>query len=81
MHPKNELREEIALFRYGLIASIVREPPGTPGTYAKLQEISEKEYEIPGTTRCKIAAETARDWVRMYRKWQISFMTITHFRG
>jgi putative transposase len=68
MNSPNDLREEVALFRYGLIASIVREPPGTPGTYAKLREIAAKDYEIPGTTRRKIAAETARDWVRIYRK-------------
>lgn len=68
MKEEKDLREEIALFRYGLIAAIVRDPPNTPGVCAKYREIAAQEYEIPGTTRRKIAAETLRDWVKNYRK-------------
>ena len=59
--------QEVALFRYGLIAEFVHQPPGTPGLYARLQEKAEREYAIPGTSRTRVAAETLRDWIKRYR--------------
>ena len=64
---KNQLAQEIALFRYGLIAEFVHLPPGAPGLYARLQEKAEQAYSIPGTTRTRVAAETMRDWIKRYR--------------
>ena len=63
------LREEIALFRYSLIADVVRLKPGTSGIYQKLQETSQMEYKIPGTTRTLVAAETLRSWIKKYRSF------------
>jgi len=34
----NELKQQVALFRYGLIADIVCLEPGTKGIYDKLKE-------------------------------------------
>lgn len=64
----SDLRHEVALFRYGLIAEFVREPPGTPGLYARLEEKAAQSYTIPGTQRSRVAAETMRDWIKRYRE-------------
>jgi len=63
-----ELRHEIALFRYGLIADLVHLPPGTKGLYGKLEHKAVKDYAIPGSSRTRVAAETLRDWLKRYRK-------------
>lgn len=60
--------EEVALFRYGLIADLVHLTPGTRGLYQRLLTKAEGEYQIPGTTRIRVAAETMRDWLKEYRK-------------
>ena len=61
-------RHEVALFRYGLIADLVHLPPGTPGLYQRLAEKAAKDYQIPGTSRTRVATETLRDWLKRYRK-------------
>lgn len=63
-----DLRHEIALFRYGLIADLVHQPPGTKGLYQQLEEKAAKDYTIPGSSRTRVAAETLRDWLKRYRK-------------
>jgi hypothetical protein len=60
-------RHDIALFRYGLIADLVRLEPGTKGLYAQIEQKAAGEYTIPGTTRTRVAAETIRDWLKAYR--------------
>ncbi len=62
------LREQIALFRYGLIADLLHLPEGKSGLYRKLDEKAERDYQIPGTLRTHVAAETMRDWLTLYRK-------------
>ena len=63
-----DFRHEVALFRYGLIADHVNLPPGTKGLYRRLEEKARQDYQIPGTTRTHVAAETLRDWLKRYRK-------------
>lgn len=65
---ESRLREQIALFRYGLIADVLHLPDGKNGLYKKLQEKSERDYQIPGTLRTRVAGETMRDWLGLYRK-------------
>ncbi len=62
-----ELRQQVALFRYGLIAEFVHQSLAKPGLYARLQEKSMQEYQIPGSRRTRVAAETLRDWIKRYR--------------
>jgi len=64
----HDLRHAIALFRYGLIADLVHLPPGTKGLYRRLEEKAVREYTIPRTSRTRVAAETLRDWLRLYRQ-------------
>ena len=67
-HDEARLREQIALFRYGLIADLLHLPERNRGLYQKLAEKAEREYAIPGTLRTRVAAETLRDWLTLYRK-------------
>lgn len=64
----SDLRHAVALFRYGVIADLAREEPGTPGLYARIREKAASDYSIPGTTRTRVAPETIRDWLKAYRK-------------
>jgi transposase InsO family protein len=64
----SDFRQEVALFRYGLIADLVHLAPGTPGLYRRLEEKAAGDYRIPGSTRTRIAAETLRDWLKRYRQ-------------
>lgn len=61
-------RDEVAIFRYGLIADLSHMEPGEPGTYARLKEKASHSYAIPGTRRTRVAAETMRGWLRDWRK-------------
>jgi hypothetical protein len=64
---KKTRSEEVALFRYGLIAELTHVEPGTKGLYRLLEEKAAKDYSIPGTTRTRVAPETLRAWLRRYR--------------
>ncbi|MDL1962379.1 MAG: helix-turn-helix domain-containing protein [Deltaproteobacteria bacterium] len=63
-----DLDQEVALFRFGVIADLVHLPPGTKGLYSKLREKAGKEYVIPGSRRTAVAQETIRDWLKKYRQ-------------
>ena len=66
--PDDDLRQQIALFRYSVIADLVHLPVGTPGTGAMMRAKAKKTYTIPGTTRTRVAAETMRHWINDYRR-------------
>jgi transposase InsO family protein len=66
--PETDRAQAIALFRYGLIADLVRLPPATKGLYALIEQKAAGEYSIPGSTRTRVAAETIRDWLQAYRR-------------
>lgn len=66
--PDDAQREQIALFRYGLIADLIHRPEGERGLYALLREKAERVYSIPGSRRTRVAAETIRDWLAAYRR-------------
>lgn len=65
---KRKRVEEVALFRYGVIADLLQLEPGTKGLYRKLEEKAAKDYSIPGSARTRVAEETLRDWLKAYRK-------------
>jgi transposase InsO family protein len=65
--PDTDYRQAVALFRYGLIADLVRLEPGAKGLYALIEQKAASEYAIPGSTRTRVAAETLRDWLKAYR--------------
>ena len=45
-HKKQD--EEVALFRYRLLADLVHLPPNTKGLYEKMEKKAQEEYCIPG---------------------------------
>lgn len=64
----DKAREQTALFRYSLIGDLIHRHEGEGGLYPLLREKAKKVYEIPGTRRTQVAAETIRDWLGAYRK-------------
>ncbi len=60
-------RREVALFRYRLIADLAHQPPGAAGIGEQLRAKAAQTYDIPGTPRTSVAAETLRDWLHAYR--------------
>ena len=66
--PDEPRRQDIALFRYGVIAELVQWPAATKGLYERIEAKAAREYTIPASTRTRIAAETIRHWLKAYRK-------------
>src|SRR5919198_6495110 len=67
--PRNKHAEDVALFRYGLIADILR-PDGEDADkklYQRLRKKAGKSYCIPGSRRTRVAAETLKDWLAAYK--------------
>ena len=64
----DQARTQMALFRYGLIADLLHREPGEKGLFGLLREKAERSYEIPGSRRTRVAAETIRDWLACYRR-------------
>jgi len=60
--------QQVALFRFGVIADLVQQRRGTRGLYDLIQQKAEQTFDIPGSMRTRIAAETIRDWLKAYRK-------------
>ena len=67
-HPDSDHAQAVALFRYGLIADRVRLEPGSKGLYALIEHKATESYTIPGSPRTRVAAETIRDWLKLYRR-------------
>ena len=62
------LREQVALFRYGVISELLTRTLA-PGEKEKLlTAIAGKEWTIPGSIRTHVGRSTARDWVGLYER-------------
>jgi len=62
-------KEEIALFRFGVIGDLVGTSRLEFGDAERLiKEKSEQRWNIPHSQRTRIAASTIRAWVRRYRR-------------
>ena len=60
--------DTVALFRYGLIADLLHLPAGDRSLHTRLRDKAARGYDIPGTPRRRVAAETLRDWLYAYRR-------------
>lgn len=60
------LREEIALFRYGVISELVMHALAPGEKERRLAQIASKEWKIPGSRRTRIGRTTVRDWLALY---------------
>lgn len=65
--PDDRHRHDVALFRYGLIAEVMKLAPGAEQA-AAIRARSERRHAIPGSTRTRIAVGTLRGWIRRYRR-------------
>jgi transposase InsO family protein len=63
-----ELAEQIALFRYGVIADLLHLEAGAIGNGERMAEKAERHYQIPNSRRSQVAVQTMRDWLRAYRR-------------
>jgi hypothetical protein len=59
--------EKIALFRFGVIASLVLEPLPRGELTRRAQEIAARHYEIPASKRTSISVDTLLNWALRYR--------------
>lgn len=62
-----KLRQEIALFRFSLIAPILNNTFSNTTVKEYLQEICAKEYESPIGLKKQYAPETIKEWLRFYK--------------
>ncbi len=65
---KEQLQQQVALFRYGVISDFVHLEPGSKGLYAQIRKKAALLYTIPGSKRTRVAEETIRSWLKKYRK-------------
>jgi len=63
-----DLNTEIALFRYGLIAALIHDPPGPGQQERRLREIASKTYIIPASTRTRVSVTTLRRYLKLCRE-------------
>ena len=62
------LREQVALFRYGVISELVTRTLAPGAKETLLAAIAAKEWTIPGSRRTHVGRSTARDWVGLYER-------------
>lgn len=67
---QNSKNDQVAAFRYGLIAPIVcRQTPLLPGELkAYLEEAASKVYQIPDSSRDRVSIRTLERYLALYRK-------------
>jgi len=64
-----ERREKVALFRFGLISPLLSRTHLSRGERERMvREITEKEWEIPGSGRSRIGRSTLLRWLRDYQQ-------------
>jgi len=62
------LNREVALFRYGLIAPLVHDPPPSGHQERRRRQIATKTYTIPASTRTRVSVTTLRRYLKLYRE-------------
>jgi transposase InsO family protein len=69
MSTDHELAMEIAAFRFSLIADFVNAGPLLYGQKQKLfEQVNQKSYKIPGSTRTRVSIPTIRNWIKAYEE-------------
>ena len=64
----HDLNTEMALFRYGLIAPLIHDPPWPGQQERRLRQIAAKTYTIPASTRTRVSVTTLRRYLKAYRE-------------
>ena len=63
----SDRRLQIAVFRYSLIAPLLRLEPGSEAFGRQLRETAARPVDIPGSRRASVSVTTLRRWLRTYR--------------
>lgn len=58
---------DVALFRYGLVAQLIHDPPPAGQQEALLREIAAKTYQIPWSNRTHVSVSTLRRYLNAYQ--------------
>lgn len=61
-------REQVALFRYGVISELVNRPLAPREKEKLLAGIAAKTWALPGSPRTQIGRSTVRDWIELYHR-------------
>jgi len=62
-----DLRQRVALFRYGLVSQLLPLPAHSEARRERLASLSAQDHAIPGSRRLRVAEGTLRDWLRAYQ--------------
>jgi transposase InsO family protein len=65
--PADDPHDALALFRYGLIAPIVYNPPAAGQLEVQLRAIAAQTYQIPGSTRTQVSVTSLRRYLKAYQ--------------
>jgi transposase InsO family protein len=64
-----EMRRAVSLFRFGIISSLVSRKGMSRGEQeARIRQIVEATWELPGSTRSSIARSTVLRWLSLYQR-------------
>jgi transposase InsO family protein len=62
-----DLSTEVALFRYGLIAQLIHDPPAQGQQETHLRALAAKTYHLPGSSRTRVSLSALRRYLKAYR--------------
>ena len=65
-HDRHDDETAVALFRYGLIAQLVHDPPPAGQQERLLRAIAQKTYRIPGSVRTHVSITSLRRYLQAY---------------
>jgi transposase InsO family protein len=65
---KNQQLDELALFRYSLIAPLVNDTYSEASKEAYYRKIASKEYKLPNGKLARFSPGTIKDWFKKYSK-------------
>lgn len=64
----NELVEQVALFRHGLISRVLPTDMTPKQRQKEMLRICHEQHQIPGTLRTRVAHSTLREWIKRYQQ-------------
>lgn len=70
-----DLGDEIALFRYGVIAPLINQDLKTGEKYALAKELSKKTYKIPNSKKTSISLRSIHRYLLAYEKDEMKGLT------
>ena len=63
-----EYQQQVAVFRYGVIADLLHAPPDAGSLAARIRAKTEQSYEIPHSSRTRIGKSTVYGWLQQYQQ-------------